>query len=170
MEINTLLSSLYKVNKTASGWTACCPAHDDKSPSLSISESNGKILLHCFAGCTIDTVLEKLGLEAKDLFIDESKSVVRCQVAEYKYTDEKGVYLFSVVRFEPKAFRQRTASGWGLNSTRRVLYRLPRINQAIAEEEMIFICEGEKDVENLEAHGLYATTNPMGAGLHFTGQ
>jgi hypothetical protein len=85
-------------------------------------------------------------------------------VAEYKYHDEKGAYLFSVCRFEPKGFAQRTAAGWGLNGTRRVLYRLPRVLEAIAEEELVFVVEGEKDVDNLEKIGLYATTSPMGAG------
>lgn len=42
------------------GWTAKCPAHDDRGPSLSISERNGKILVHCFAGCSQREVVEAL--------------------------------------------------------------------------------------------------------------
>ena len=49
--------------KTASGWTARCPAHDDHKPSLSITETiNGKVLLHCFAGCHQDQVIAALKL------------------------------------------------------------------------------------------------------------
>ncbi len=44
-------SGLKKHRKKGDGWMACCPAHDDKNPSLSISEKNGKLLWHCFAGC-----------------------------------------------------------------------------------------------------------------------
>jgi hypothetical protein len=42
------------------GWTARCPAHQDKRPSLSIAENNGKILVHCFAGCSQDAIIDAL--------------------------------------------------------------------------------------------------------------
>ncbi|GAC1516398.1 MAG: hypothetical protein NVS1B11_36960 [Terriglobales bacterium] len=42
------------------GWYACCPAHDDKHPSLYISDSNGKTLVFCHAGCSNDAVIEAL--------------------------------------------------------------------------------------------------------------
>ena len=51
-------------------YTALCPAHDDKTPSLAISEKDGKILLHCHAGCTKESIVAAMGLEMKDLFID----------------------------------------------------------------------------------------------------
>jgi len=49
--INNLLGRLNKVKSTGrNSWLACCPAHDDRSPSLSIKEeADGHILLHCFA-------------------------------------------------------------------------------------------------------------------------
>ena len=48
---------------------ACCPAHDDKSPSLSIRElDDGRILIHCFAGCSVEEVLSAVGLTFDDLF------------------------------------------------------------------------------------------------------
>lgn len=37
--------------KVGQGWTALCPAHDDREPSLSIRDSHGKVLVHCHAGC-----------------------------------------------------------------------------------------------------------------------
>ena len=50
-------------------WVACCPAHDDRSPSLSIKlESDGKVLLHCFGGCQTDDVLGAVGYSMMDLF------------------------------------------------------------------------------------------------------
>jgi putative DNA primase/helicase len=42
-----------------------CPAHDDRNPSLSVSKANGRLLVHCHAGCTQDAVigeLKRLGL------------------------------------------------------------------------------------------------------------
>jgi hypothetical protein len=50
-------------------WYAKCPAHDDGDPSLSITRGvDGKVLLHCFAGCETDDVLRGLGLEWRDLW------------------------------------------------------------------------------------------------------
>ena len=50
-----------------------------------------------------------------------------------------------------------------MDGVRRVLYRLPRVMDAIKNGETIYICEGEKDVESLEKLGVCATTNPGGA-------
>lgn len=68
--IDNILNSLQKVRKTGRGqWIACCPAHQDKSPSLSIRElDDGKILLHCFAECGIGEILSALSLSIEDLF------------------------------------------------------------------------------------------------------
>jgi hypothetical protein len=46
--------------RCGSGWTARCPAHKDRGPSLSICEKNGKVLVHCFAGCSQRAVIEAL--------------------------------------------------------------------------------------------------------------
>ncbi len=72
MNAETLLTHLDKVqNRGGSKWMACCPAHDDKSPSLAISElSDGRILLKCFAGCCTPDVLAAVGLCMSDLFPD----------------------------------------------------------------------------------------------------
>src|SRR5262249_10258263 len=88
-------------------------------------------------------------------------------VKTYDYLDEIGELLFQVVRFEPKDFRQRRPDGRGgyinnLKDTRRVPYRLPELVKAVAAGETIYIPEGEKDVDNLRAIGLVATTNPGG--------
>ena len=40
--------------------TACCPAHDDKNPSLSITERDGKLLVYCHAGCDQGAVWDAL--------------------------------------------------------------------------------------------------------------
>lgn len=70
MSVDTLLSRLVRFKRTRPNtWVACCPAHDDRGPSLSIREtSDGRILLHCFAGCSAGAILEALGLDMADLF------------------------------------------------------------------------------------------------------
>ena len=68
MDINDLLSRLQKVRKNGKDYMACCPSHNDRSPSLAIAEKeDGRILLKCFAGCSADEVLGAIGLELKDV-------------------------------------------------------------------------------------------------------
>jgi 5S rRNA maturation endonuclease (ribonuclease M5) len=57
-----------------------------------------------------------------------------------------------------------TTGVWSLDRTRRVLYRLPRLLEAVAAGETVYVCEGEKDVHILEDAGVVATCNPHGAG------
>jgi hypothetical protein len=66
------VSGLDKVRGAGTGrWMACCPAHDDKGPSLSIKETDdGRILVHCFAGCSANDVLGSMGLRMTDLFAE----------------------------------------------------------------------------------------------------
>jgi hypothetical protein len=85
-------------------------------------------------------------------------------VRTYDYRDEDGALLYQVCRFEPKSFRPRRPDGrggwrWGYGDVRRVLYRLPEVLGA----PIVFVTEGEKDVETLRAHGFVATTNAGGA-------
>lgn len=50
-------------------WVCRCPAHEDRSPSLSITEGDdGRVLMHCFAGCEIDTICNRLMIDIVDLF------------------------------------------------------------------------------------------------------
>ena len=65
-----LLGRLQHVSPCGTGaWLACCPGHDDSSPSLSIREtSDGTLLVHCFAGCHTGTILKAIGLDLRDLF------------------------------------------------------------------------------------------------------
>lgn len=70
MTADTLLSRLDKVKTTGQGrWVACCPAHQDKRPSLHIKEcDDGRVLVHCFTGCGVSDILAAVGLEFSDLF------------------------------------------------------------------------------------------------------
>lgn len=71
MGIETLLSRLHgvKAGNAVGRWMARCPAHEDRSPSLTIRMvDDGRILLHCFAGCSAVDVVEACGLGMTDLF------------------------------------------------------------------------------------------------------
>jgi hypothetical protein len=70
MSASTLLNRLEHVRQTAPyRWLARCPAHRDRSPSLSVRElDDGRVLLHDFGGCETADVLSALGLTVSDLF------------------------------------------------------------------------------------------------------
>ena len=69
MSIDALISRLDGVKETSPGkYLSRCPAHDDRSPSLAIKDGDdGRVLIHCFAGCDVENVLDALGLSFSDL-------------------------------------------------------------------------------------------------------
>jgi len=149
-----------------------CPAHEDRTPSLSVTERDGKVLVHCFAGCAPEDVIGALGLTWSDLVgDDERRSSDRAIVETYQYEEESGGLLFQVVRFAPKDFRQRRPDPerpgqwiWDTRGVPRVLYRLSRIVEAVKAGRTVWIVEGEKDVHAVERAGEVATTNAGGSG------
>lgn len=165
------IADLFDAERNCDGWRACCPAHDDNTPSLSINEGkDGRILIHCHAGCETKEVLEKVGLSMRDL----APNPVPPIVATYDYYDETGTLLSQVCRtstaLEPKGFHQRRPDGndgWlytGVKDVRKVLYRLPELIESKADKAIVFFVEGEKDADRLAKVGLVATTNVGGAG------
>ncbi len=69
-----LLARLERVRKSGErSWSARCPAHADKGPSLSVTDRDGTILIHCFAGCTPAEIVAAAGLKLADLFPPRDK-------------------------------------------------------------------------------------------------
>jgi len=82
MTIDNVLARLEKVKRTGKeSYIACCPSHNDKHPSLSLRDlPDGRILIHCFAGCDINSILSTIGLDMNALFpnnLGELKRVKR---------------------------------------------------------------------------------------------
>jgi putative DNA primase/helicase len=151
-------------------WLSLCPSHNDDKQSLGIKiGEGGKMLIHCYAGCSVAQVCEALKVDLKFLWPPSDKAYKPTEqsrvVAEYDYTDEAGKLLYQVQRTDPKGFRQRrkTETGWEwkLGDVRRVLYRLPELLKQ--KSRPVIIVEGEKDVDNLRKIGLLATTCAGGA-------
>jgi DNA-binding transcriptional ArsR family regulator len=70
--LQKILRNLQRLREQADGsWVACCPAHPDENPSLHIRLTNDRVLLHCFAGCTTEQICAALGIELRDLFLNE---------------------------------------------------------------------------------------------------
>lgn len=164
--IDKFLPRLQGVRKNGTGWIALCPAHDDQNPSLSISaRDDGTVLLHCHAGCDPVDIVATVGLKQSDLFVPKLATSKR-DVAFYIYENEDGTPRHRTVRTEPKGFYQQRPvnGGWlkGLDGMKTVLYRLPELRAGIEANRVIFVAEGEKDVDALRELGVVATTNPMG--------
>jgi putative DNA primase/helicase len=156
-----IATALPKCRKSGSGYVACCPAHQDDNPSLSITERDGKPLVRCHAGCPQDAVIS--ALRALNLWPEREHQSDGDFEAIYNYTDEQGNLLYQVVRKAGKKFLQRRPDGAGgwiwRKHPQQVLYHLPEV----LENPIIFVCEGEKDCETLRSHGFVATTNAGGA-------
>lgn len=91
MNVDALLARLDRVKRITSQrglhrWMACCPAHDDKTPTLSIAETaSGTILLKCWAGCPAIDIVQAVGLTLADLFADRPvKDMTRQEKADVR--------------------------------------------------------------------------------------
>jgi putative DNA primase/helicase len=72
--VTRVLGLLRGVKSSGDGWTARCPAHEDHASSLSVAAGDdGRVLLKCFAGCTVDGIVAALNLDMQDLFPHDAK-------------------------------------------------------------------------------------------------
>src|SRR5207247_914763 len=117
-------------------WVTLCPAHDDRNPSLSITEGDdGRLLLLCHAGCSQEAVIEAVARKGVRIGpprngargpADDGGNIASLQrkgfriVTAYPYQDEHGHLLYEKVRLEKghngtreKTFRQRRPDGEG---------------------------------------------------------
>jgi 5S rRNA maturation endonuclease (ribonuclease M5) len=163
-------------------WRGVCPVHHGKDDNFAVNPENGLAFCHsqCSRGWSILQLEHELtGRDWRncrtevDAIIgrpERSLSKLR-EVATYDYTDASGKFMFQVVRYEPKTFRQRRrvvkvddnsaqiAWEYNVRGVSRVLYHLPKVLKA----EQVLLVEGEKDVGNLEQLGFVATCNAGGA-------
>lgn len=171
MEIKEFLQRIDKVKECSNDqYTGCCPAHDDKNASLSISVGrDNKILLKCQAGCDTESIVSAMGLTMKDLFSTPKPAPKkRTKIAEYVYTDIDGTIVHKKIRYSDKSFTQAHLEDgkwvYNLKGITPLLYNLPEVTQGIKDNKTIYIVEGEKDADNLKKCNKIATTNTHGAG------
>jgi hypothetical protein len=150
------------------GNKALCPFHNDKVPSLEVSQKDGIWLWFCFAcqtgGTIIDFIIKRDGVNEKEAIkklvqhfgLDNEIKAKPRIIAEYEYHDAAGNLLYKVLRFEPKAFKADRK----VAPADQVLFRLPQVLKA----SEVWLVEGEKDVLTAEKCGLIATTAPFGKG------
>ena len=112
MRIDELVSGLEGVRKSGEdGWVACCPAHDDKPPSLSINQKDEKILLYCHAGCTQNEIIDELkslglwegGYQSPEI------PVQPCNLANYAHSKRLPVEFLKTLGLEDLTYRGKPA-------------------------------------------------------------
>lgn len=157
-------------------WMAQCPAHDDNTPSLSITYGEGCVALYCFSGCQLTDILNALDYNIKDLW-DEHATTNIIDLDKYRFNPEQPAnppigdnqpetlhWEYVDADWQPyvkvvkqrhndgtKTFRQQHWDGnqWvnGLANREPILYQLPSVLATAADGGIIVICEGEKDAD-----------------------
>lgn len=166
-----------RFKKQGTEFYAPCPFHaDGKRPNFRVSAEKGTWFCDVCneGGGPVEFIAKKEGRDKKEVFKELVKKNDSSNidplgeiVATYDYTDAFGNLLYQVCRYQPKTFRQRRPDGkggwiWGMEGVERVLYHLTDILKPAAK--MVWIVEGEKDVETLRSIGMTATCNVCGAG------
>ena len=189
--LERILQKLPAAKRSGSGWSAKCPAHDDQHPSLTISEGdNGGVVLFCHAGCTVEAIVEALGLRLADLMpqggpraapkakpatvyptANEAVAALESYLGKrsnlWTYHDAGGEPVGLVVRWDRadggKNIRpvSRNGRGW-------VVGAMPEPRPLYCRNELgttrrVYICEGEPATDAARSIGLVAVTSAGGS-------
>lgn len=160
MTAEDVAKGLAKPRRSGNGWTACCPAHDDQRPSLSISDGlDGKVLLHCFAGCRFEDIAA--ALQARGVELNGSSApasgpdppLSHPELGAYQrhwdYLSRHGLRLLRVCRWDMPSGKKeirplsQTAEGWRWKQLpdSRPLFHLPEL---CADDSLpVLVVEGE---------------------------
>lgn len=183
MQVHEILNGIQGLKGGGGQWTGRCPAHDDTHNSLSIATGkNGRVLLNCHAGCTLEAITAALGISKRDLFQDPAPGREGFTMSDLKPVDgEKprgkkspssaakvtAVYQYpngaQKLRRADKSFVWRQPDGRGGWVYNRKGLK-PCLYVAGSLEGLVFAVEGEKDADNLHKLGYNAVTGEDGAG------
>lgn len=164
---------------TPTSWAAQCPAHEDRKPSLTITDGGDKCLMHCHAGCSNNDILGVLALQPRDMFnkdtaaddlswiVPQPRPLPTTETHDedaYVYQDAKGAIVGRVLRKPGKKFTQQAFNDgqWlpSLNGVKLPLYNLVAL--LARKDETVYLVEGEKDANTLMVLGHLAITNAGG--------
>ena len=160
-------------------YSALCPYHGDRHSSLSVSVGKDmRILLYCHAGCAVEDIVWSMGLQMKDLFLEDKPEDIFTPVntqggseahfeSAYIYADASGKPILKKVKMRETDggkfyyWQQLKDGEWkkGRGSIEPPLYT----NGLDREQESIFLVEGEKDVDTLKSIDIAAASLPDGA-------
>lgn len=189
-----VLAKLGQVRRRGDTAVGCCPAHEDKNPSLSVTRGvDGRVLIHCHAGCAFDAIVDALGMRkadfapsgggaeatGKDGMIWESVEAacehLHCRfggkLTRHDYLGGDRTLLGAVVRFDYTGGREKVVrplspvrGGWRIRAM-PAPRPLYNLPQLLATplDTVIYVVEGEKCVNALKAIGLVAVTSSGGS-------
>jgi len=148
-----ILDRIENLTRTAQGWQGMCPLHESKSGlNLSITEQDGKLLMHCFAQeCRFEDILAAL----------KGKVYTRAQVYRgrvFEYKDLSGDVV-AVHKHKGPWFRPSGDKFIAEEPARRPMYNFPEVVEAVKQRQPVYGLEGEKDCETALALGAVATTS-----------
>jgi hypothetical protein len=191
--VEKVLSRFPDARKSSKGWTACCPAHEDQNPSLSIDEGDdGRALIHCHAGCSTDAVCRAKGLALADLMPDRGNGspAPRCdrrpvkafpsaaaairdlerglgpRSQEWPYYDDHGVHVGSVIRWNKphgKEIRPIRRQDGQWRIGGMQALRPLYRLPELKAVDLVVVAEGEKAADAAVALGFSATTSAHGS-------
>jgi len=185
-DTETIAKALGNAKQVNGQWVCSCPVpghgrgNGDKNPSLSITESDGRVLFHCHGGCDQRDVFD--AVRARDLLpttpkreeISFTQHQDKVLEKEWVYRAEDGTELFTKRRYKTNDVKGKTysihrvdAAGKriaGIKDTRIVPLNLPEIIEAKQSGRAIYLVEGEKAADALTSIGAIATTSHTGAG------
>ena len=181
MEINDFISRLDNVKKSGKQYSARCPAHDDTHNSLAVTEGrDGKILVHCHAGCSVQEITSAMGLTTKELFPNNgfNSTVVQWnnapdrKEAEYYYFDDDGQPILKKNKMRKDdgtkyfywEYLEKGKWKKGRNKITPPLYN----QKVIKDSKQVFIVEGEKDADTLRELGYEAVSLADGSSSKWT--
>lgn len=163
------LARALAARRTGDQWIARCPAHDDRSPSLAIRETGGRLLLRCHAGCTYEAVRDALqarGLQLTGAGGDQGWETV------YTVRDAQGRAVAQHVRIDradgKRVFWRGPAgervglNDLGIRVVDMPLYGVERLAGTSATRPVV-ICEGEKAATALSTLDVLALGTTCGA-------
>jgi hypothetical protein len=146
---------LNKRQKSPTGWKACCPAHEDRNPSLFLADGRDGLALVCYAGCTYQNIVQALEARGAELSrksegMPSSLGALGEYHQHWDYRDSHGTVIMRVCRWNKSGGRKeirpliRGVEGWEWkhHPNPRPLFQLDRL--ANEPEKPVIVVEGEK--------------------------
>jgi hypothetical protein len=192
--IASVLAKLSGLRKTGKGWSARCPAHEDRRASLSVAEGDdGRALVKCHAGCTVEAIARAVGLTVRDLMPEGSGPTpnrngrtkasertfptARAAVAELErqhgkrsalwiYHDDRGEPVGLVVRWDKANGKDIRPAARHADGWRIGAMPEPRPLYGLPEltnAQRVVVTEGEKAADAARSLGFTATTSAGGS-------
>ena len=116
--LETILNRLGGVRRVGKCFKAICPAHVDRTPSLSVKEcDDGRVLLHCFAVCDMEAVVAAMGLRPGDLYLaakapQKTSRLPGVRMRELKAAAEFEMQILYIVKSDKLSGRTISQADW----------------------------------------------------------